>query len=57
MERLNEGLSQVAERSTKTRGKKRKWREIESIKDKFRLKKELEELDMAHDYALEELDF
>ena len=57
MERLN----QILEPATKpTRGRppqKRKWREIEELKEKFRLKKELEELDFGHEYSLDEIDF
>jgi hypothetical protein len=37
--------------------KKRKWREIESIKDRFRLKKELQDIDWAGDFSSQELDF
>ncbi len=37
---------------------KRKWREIEALKDKHRLRKELQELDFfADEISLEELDF
>lgn len=40
------------------RGKKRKWREIEALKDKHRLRKELQDLDyFSDDISLEELDF
>lgn len=40
-------------RPAKTKSKKRKWREIEAIKDNFRLKKELAEFDIDFDYELE----
>lgn len=43
--------------STKTRKKKRMWREIEAIKDKYKLRKELQDMDMFHDYELSNLDF
>ncbi|MEM0515524.1 DUF3545 family protein [Pseudoalteromonas sp. YIC-827] len=61
MDSLNE-LLQIIEgpeaRKNSGRNKKRKWREIEAIKDKQRLRKELQELDLFSDaIALEELDF
>lgn len=34
-------------RGVKTKSKKRKWREIEAIKDRFRLKQELCEMDVS----------
>ena len=42
------------ETSTKTKSKKRKWREIEAIKDRYQLEKELADIDMSFDLALEE---
>ena len=42
------------ETSTKTKSKKRKWREIEAIKDRYQLEKELSDIDMSFDMALEE---
>jgi hypothetical protein len=45
-------------RKTSQKNKKRKWREIEAIKDKQRLRKELQELDyFADSIAIEALDF
>ncbi|ATG57215.1 DUF3545 domain-containing protein [Pseudoalteromonas sp. 13-15] len=45
-------------RKTSQKNKKRKWREIEAIKDKQRLRKELEEFDyFADTIAIDELDF
>ncbi|GEB70680.1 MULTISPECIES: DUF3545 family protein [Pseudoalteromonas] len=45
-------------RKTSQKNKKRKWREIEAIKDKHRLRKELEEYDYLTDsIAIDELDF
>lgn len=58
-----EGLTEILENAletktpTKTRGSKRKWREIESIKEKYRLREELKEIDPSLDYDLAELDF
>ncbi|MGB0214269.1 DUF3545 family protein [uncultured Alteromonas sp.] len=42
------------ETSTKTKSKKRKWREIEAIKDRYQLEKELADIDMSFDLALED---
>ncbi|KPM81713.1 DUF3545 family protein [Pseudoalteromonas shioyasakiensis] len=45
-------------KKTSTKNKKRKWREIEALKDKHRLRKELQELDYFTDSVeLDELDF
>ncbi|AZZ97232.1 MULTISPECIES: DUF3545 family protein [Pseudoalteromonas] len=50
--------SPAPKRRTSSKGKKRKWREIEALKDKQRLRKELEELDIFADSVdLDELDF
>ena len=43
-------------RSSKSRKKKRMWREIEAIKDKYRLRKELEDMDMFNEYELSKID-
>lgn len=40
-------------RSVKTKSKKRKWREIEAIKDRFRLKQELCEMDLSLEMEFE----
>ena len=40
-------------RSVKTKSKKRKWREIEDIKERFRLKQELRDMDVGLDFQLE----
>lgn len=59
MERLD-NLMTSSERPTakaKTTRTKRKWREIEALKDKFRLKQELQDIDWTHDLATEDLDF
>ncbi|HCV05203.1 DUF3545 family protein [Pseudoalteromonas sp. SSMSWG5] len=45
-------------KKTSTKNKKRKWREIEALKDKHRLRKELKELDYFTDSIdIDELDF
>ncbi|MBE1299190.1 MAG: DUF3545 family protein [Alteromonadaceae bacterium] len=43
-------------RSSKGRKKKRMWREIEAVKDKYQLRKELQDMDMFHDYELSSID-
>ncbi|QTH65054.1 DUF3545 family protein [Psychrosphaera ytuae] len=58
-----EGLAELFETSTQDtpkrskRGSKRKWREIESIKEKYRLRNELKDIDYSLDYDLADLDF
>ncbi len=42
-------------RATRSKPVKRKWREIEAIKDRQRLQKELMDLDVCSDYSLEEI--
>jgi hypothetical protein len=42
-------------RPTKGKAKKRKWREIEAIKDKYRLKQELTDMDLGLEYELEHM--
>ncbi|WP_394185514.1 DUF3545 family protein [Pseudoalteromonas tetraodonis] len=62
MDSLNE-IIEILEGSdtskkTSQKNKKRKWREIEAIKDKQRLRKELQELDyFADTVAIDELEF
>ncbi|WP_462159263.1 DUF3545 family protein [Pseudoalteromonas sp. GB56] len=61
MDSLNELIKIIdghEDRKTSGCNKKRKWREIEALKDKQRLRKELQELDLfSDDISLEELDF
>lgn len=40
-------------RRVKTKSKKRRWREIEAIKDRFRLKQELCEMDVGLEVEFE----
>ncbi|GAB3233934.1 DUF3545 family protein [Pseudaeromonas pectinilytica] len=40
-------------RSARNAAKKRKWREIEALKEKYRLQKELESIDLAYEGASE----
>ena len=41
--------------SSKSTGKKRKWREIEAIHDKYRLQKELSDMDVSLELELEQI--
>ena len=58
-----EGLAELFESAVQTtkqsskRGSKRKWREIESIKEKYRLRNELRDIDPSTDYDLTDLEF
>ncbi|QIZ75489.1 DUF3545 family protein [Ferrimonas lipolytica] len=59
MERLDYGspVGSVVEKPTRSRGgKKRKWREIEAIKERARLRKELEDIDFCFDLEAELLE-
>ncbi|SDK11987.1 MULTISPECIES: DUF3545 family protein [Ferrimonas] len=52
MERLDYGspLGTVVEKPTRTRtNKKRKWREIEALKERHRLEKELQGIDFSYE--------
>ncbi|MGB3725394.1 MAG: DUF3545 family protein [Glaciecola sp.] len=44
---------EVESRGVKTKSKKRKWREIEAIKDRYRLKQELSDMDVSWELELE----
>ncbi|ADN74983.1 hypothetical protein Fbal_0772 [Ferrimonas balearica DSM 9799] len=60
MERLDYGSPEgsVVEKPTRSRGgKKRKWREIEALKERQRLRKELEDIDFCNDAGDELLEF
>ncbi|MBU2882981.1 DUF3545 family protein [Psychrosphaera sp. B3R10] len=58
-----EGLAELFESAVQNnkpsskRASKRKWREIESIKEKYRLRDELKDIDPSMEYDLAELDF
>ena len=45
-----------AKRGRPKGSKKKKWREIEAIQDRQRLAKELDELDLGHEYNIDDLD-
>jgi hypothetical protein len=60
MDRLDYGSAlddEIIERPSRSRNstKKRKWREIEALKDKHRLLKELQDIDTSFDCDLETL--
>jgi len=42
-------------RPTKTKSKKRRWREIEAIQDKYKLQKELSDMDVSLEYELDQM--
>ncbi|MBY6063794.1 DUF3545 domain-containing protein [Pseudidiomarina sediminum] len=50
-------LGSVETKQSKSRRSKRKWREIEALKEKYRLKEELQDMDYGLDLELDELDF
>ncbi|WP_404401599.1 DUF3545 family protein [Idiomarina seosinensis] len=52
----SEELQQVSEKSSKGRATKRKWREIEQLKEKYQLREELAEMDYCYDLDLEQID-
>ncbi|GAA0820654.1 DUF3545 family protein [Colwellia sp. D2M02] len=56
MDNLNRVLesTEQPEKSRATITKKRKWREIESLRDKFQLEKDLKVFDDSLEYMLEE---
>jgi len=56
MDNTDVTVADLEPRSTKTRGKKRKWREIEVLKDRFELRKELQDMDISSDYDFSDLD-
>ncbi|PMH39754.1 hypothetical protein BCU68_06540 [Vibrio sp. 10N.286.49.B3] len=47
--------SSVTHKTRTTKPAKRKWREIEAIKDRRRLQKELMDIDMGLDFNLEDI--
>ncbi|MGQ8364850.1 DUF3545 family protein [Glaciecola sp. 1036] len=42
-------------RPAKTNSKKRKWREIEAIQDRYKLQRELSDMDLSLELELEQL--
>ncbi|RDV29031.1 DUF3545 family protein [Alteromonas aestuariivivens] len=45
----------IESNSAKTKSKKRKWREIEALQDRYKLEKELAELDCGFEFELESM--
>lgn len=57
MERLEFGYSAPSsDKSSRNGRSKRKWREIESIKEKHRLKRELQDMDWGLGLNIDDLD-
>lgn len=56
MDNLKQVLKSVSQPAKEkvTSSKKRKWREIEQLRDKFQLEKELKEYEDSLEYMLEE---
>ncbi len=52
----SEELKQVASKSSK-KSSAGKWREIELLKEKYRLREELQDIDFDFDAELDDLDF
>ena len=46
----------IEETPAKTKSKKRKWREIEALQDRFKLEKELAEIDYGFEYERESME-
>ncbi|MCY7296139.1 DUF3545 family protein [Alteromonas sp. a30] len=42
--------------TVKSKKKKRMWREIEALKDRYRLRKELQDIDIFNEYELQKID-
>ncbi|WP_084407419.1 DUF3545 family protein [Aestuariibacter salexigens] len=49
-------LLDVESRPAKTKSKKRKWREIEAIQDRYKLRKELTDMDLCLESELDKLE-
>lgn len=58
MDSLDEALTVLerpeAKTKTSAKGKKRKWREIEALKERHRLRKELQELDYFNELEFDD---
>lgn len=50
-------LLELNSRGRTNTGKKRRWREIETLKERQRLQKELESIDLGYEGLVEELEF
>lgn len=56
MDSSNEVFANTESQGRKQTKQKRKWREIEAIKDKHRLLKELQEIDLGIEASFNDLD-
>lgn len=56
LQKLQAAISGEKEQSKGRGNKKRRWREIETLKERYRLKRELEDLDWSTDYDLDAID-
>ncbi|GAA5130256.1 DUF3545 family protein [Thalassotalea piscium] len=56
MDKIEELLNSLGTpaKSSSSNNKKRKWREIEQLKEKFQLEKELKAYESSLDYSLED---
>lgn len=58
MERLDFAINETPAKTGRSKSrKKQKWREIEAWQEKQRLARELQELDLMHDYSEEDLEY
>ncbi|MFC4655209.1 DUF3545 family protein [Rheinheimera sp.] len=57
MESFEDLLNLLERPATKSRAVKRKWREIEAVKERQRLKRELEDIDWTIEPELNDLEF
>ncbi len=53
----SDNLSQNESKADKASAGKRKWREIEAIKEKYRLRQELQDMDFGLDLELDQLEY
>jgi len=54
MDKFKEILGSLGKQSKSSTNKKRKWREIEQLKEKFQLEKELKAYEDSLEYMLED---
>lgn len=52
----SEELQKVNDKPGRGRASKRKWREIEQLKEKYQLREELADMDYSLDLGLEEIE-
>ncbi|WP_448247301.1 DUF3545 family protein [Thalassotalea agariperforans] len=54
MDNITEALNSFEQPKSKTSNKKRKWREIEQLKEKFQLERDLKVYEDSLEYMLDE---